>query len=246
MTNSMLSIRPDYEIVTRFGAAWLTQILNAANSAGLNYVDLYKEQATAENFFYSLNTLDPLIVNILGHGLYNLITCQYGETLFQGGVNTDLLAGRVVFDLSCEAGRDLADHAINEGCISFLGYSESFWVVIEGVIGGHPDGGMDNPLEDKYAQAFFESHNAAPITYINEGDLGNCYQNSQNTFNEWIRFWNASSDMSAPFIIEKLIYDRDAQVLKPFVEKPKFPLLLFLPLLIIPLISLNKTKHLYG
>ena len=38
-TNSMLSIRPDYEIATRYGAAWQTQILNAANGV-LPVVDL--------------------------------------------------------------------------------------------------------------------------------------------------------------------------------------------------------------
>ena len=94
-TNSMLSIRPDYEFATRYGAAWLTHILNASDSAGLNYVDLYKEQATAENFFYSLETLDPMIVNILGHGLYNLILVKIMniyllevliQTFFLGGL----------------------------------------------------------------------------------------------------------------------------------------------------------------
>ena len=72
-TNSMLSIRPDYEIATRYGAAWQTNILDVANSVGFSYNDLYKENATGNNFFSGIESQDPLLVNIFGHGNYNVI-----------------------------------------------------------------------------------------------------------------------------------------------------------------------------
>jgi len=242
-TNSMLSIRPEYthklDVATRYGAAWQIGILNAAGSAGLPYVDLYKENATATNFFTSLETQDPVLVSIFGHGNYNLIVCQNEELLLAGCTNDQFLAERVIYDLSCRAGRDLASSAISKGAISFLSYNEDFiFVVTEGA---HPDGGMNNPLSDEATRGFFESHNIAPISYINKRDLPASYYDSQNTFNYWINVWNAIDSQVAGF----LMWDRDHQVMKPIVTRPArlklFPLaLMFVPLLMIP--ALKKFK----
>jgi len=240
--NSMISIRPEYthklDVATRYGAVWQESILNVASSVGLPYVDLYKENATATNFFSSLESQDPLLVNIFGHGNYNLIVCQDEELLLRGGINTNVLAGRVVYDLSCQAGRDLANHAISEGCISFLGYNEDFIFAISE--GSHPDCGMDNPLADEVAKGFFESHNTAPISYIQGKELADTYYDSQARFNYWINVWNSIDSQVAGF----LLWDRDHQVMKPTVTIPiglkLFPLIFaFVPLLIIPL-----SKHL--
>ena len=237
-TNSMISIRPDYELATRYGAAWQSQIVNATN---MPVIDLYGSEATAENFFSNLESQDPLIVNIFGHGNYNIIVCQNDETLFQGGVNTNVLANRIVFDLSCRAGKTLADYAISEGCISFLGYDEDFTFAI--TEGTHPDSGMLNPLLDEAARGFFESHNSAPISYFQTGDLNNSYPTSQDTFNYWIEVWDAIDTQVSAL----LMVDRDRQVMKlSGVTPPPIPiqtqglgplLLAFAPLALIPMMK---------
>jgi len=237
-TNSMLSIRPDYEIATRYGSAWQTYILNAADSVGISYNDLYKENATGNNFFSGIESQDPLILNLFGHGNYNVIACQNDEIYLQGGVNTNILAGRVVYDLSCRAGRDLADAAINEGCVSFLGYNEDFIFVISG--GSHPDGGMSDPLADEVARGFFEAHNIAPISFIQGRTTDDSYYDSQDVFNYWINVWNAIDSQVAGF----LVWDKDHQVMKPAVGPAPGGLLpvvlMFAPLLLIPIFKKKK------
>ncbi len=236
--NSMLTILPDYELATRYGAAWQTMVTNAAVSVGLPYNELYGNNATGTNFFSAIETQDPMIINIFGHGNYNIIAAQNDEIYLQGGVTTNVLAGRVVYNLSCRAGRDLADYAISEGCISFFGYDEDFiFIVTEG---SHPDGGMNDPLADEASKGFFESHNDAPISYINKRDLSASYYDSQNTFTYWIKVWDAIDSQVAGF----LLWDRDHQVIKPTVgpvSRGLLPaLLMFAPLLIIP--ALKKFK----
>jgi len=229
-TNSMLSIRPSYELATRYGSAWQTLILDAAR---VPVVDLYGPEATGSNFFSAIETQDPAIVNIFGHGNYNIIACQNNEIYLQGGINTNVLSGRVVYDLSCRAGRDLADHAISEGCISFLGYNEDFIFIV--TRGNHPDGGMSNPLADEAARGFFESHNYAPISYLKGSTISTSYSSSQNRFNYWIEVWNAIDSQVAGL----LVWDRDHQVLKPTPTPTPAPggllpvLLMFAPLLLI-------------
>ncbi len=233
-TNSLLLIRPDYELVTRYGAAWQTQILNAASGAGLPYVDLYGSSANSSNFFSSLNTNDPVLVNIMGHGNYNVIVCQNNELLLQGGYNTNVLAGRVVYDLSCRAGRDLGRTAFAEGAISFLGYTEDFWIAY--TTGGHSDGGMINPLSDEVARGFLEPHNIAPISYIQGSNPSASYFASQSSFNYWIGVWERIDSQVAAL----LVWNRDYQILYPRAGPVGgiLPvLLMFAPLLLIPILK---------
>ena len=100
-TNSAVFLRPDYELVTRYGAAWQTPIISASGGSGLSVTDLYGPNATRANFEQTIATNDPILVNIMGHGSYDLIACQNNEILLQSGVNDDILAGRVVYNLSC-------------------------------------------------------------------------------------------------------------------------------------------------
>jgi len=236
-TNSLLLIRPSYELVTRYSASWATQILNAASSIGLPYVDLYGSNATSSNFFSTLNSTDPILVSIMGHGNYNLIACQNGETLLQGGVNTNILAGRVVYDLSCQAGRDLGRTAFNEGAISFLGYREDFWMSYS--YGNHADGGMLNPLDDEVARGFFESHNIAPISYLRGSTTPASYSSSQSSSNYWIKVWEEIDSQVAAL----LVWNRDYQVLyfegEPGALAPGIlpVLMMFAPLALIPILK---------
>lgn len=237
--NQTLIVRPHYADgadITRYGAAFFGQIIDAARGVGLPVIDLFKDDATATNFFSNLEGYDPALINLFGHGHYNLITCQNDETLLQGGVNTNVLAGRVVFDLSCMAGRDLADFAVSEGCPGFLGYDESFYVVMDTRV---PVG---QELRDEVARGFLESHNAAPIAYIRGAGIAGSYYASYRSFNSWIRVWEAIDSNVAAF----LVWNRDHQVMKtpagpiapPAPTPAIFPLLLaFAPLALIPLIK---------
>ncbi len=233
-TNNLLLIRPDYELVTRYGAAWMTSVLNAASGVGLPYVDLYASNATRTNFEQTLIAQDPILVNMMGHGDYNIITGQDGEILLQGGVNTNILAGRVIYHLSCRTGRDLGRIAFNEGAISFLGYTEDFWIVYS--YGEHSDGAMLNPLQDEVSRAFFEPHNTAPISYIQGSTPSASYFASQNSFNYWIRVWEQIDSQVAAL----LVWNRDYQILYPSAAPTGgiLPaLLMFAPLLLIPVLK---------
>ena len=234
-TNSLISIRPDYELVTRYGASWMTQILDSAG--GMSVIDLYGANATRTNFEQAIATNDPILVNIMGHGDYNLIADQNNETLLQGGLNTNILSGRVVYNLSCRSGRDLGRTAFNEGAISFLGYSEDFWICY--TTGNHADGGMPNPLDDELSRGFFESHNAAPISYIQGSTIPASYSASQSTSDYWIRVWEQIDSQVAAL----LVWNSDYQILHIEGEIPTPPtgiapaLLMFVPLLLIPFIK---------
>jgi len=235
-TNTLLQITPSYELVTRYGASWMTQVLNAAT---IPVVDLYGSEATSSNFFNALETQDPLMVNIMGHGDFNIIACQNHEILLQGGVNTNVLAERVVYDLSCRAGRDLGKTAFNEGASSFLGYTEDFWMCYS--YGDHSDGGMVNPLLDESSRGFFESHNIAPISYLRGSTVSASYYASQSKSDYWIRVWEEVESQVAAL----LMWNRDYQVLYGegvIIQGGGIgpALLLLVPLLLIPILSKKK------
>ena len=237
-TNALVMIRPDYELVTRYGSSWQTQIVSATGGSGLSVTDLYGNNATRANFEQAIATNDPILVNIMGHGNNDLIVCQDGETLLQSGVNDDILAGRVVYDLSCQSGGGLGASAFSRGAVAFLGYTEDFWICYTN--GDHPDGGMSNPLNDELSRGFFESHNIAPISYIQGSTISDSYSASQNTSNYWINVWENYGDTQ---VASLLVWNRDYQILHYGGEpgEPGAPtggilpgLLMFVPLLLVP------------
>ena len=236
-TNQMLSLTPSYELVTRYAAAWNSQVLNAASGAGMPYTDLSGSSATPTNFFSAIEEQDPVLINIVGHGDYNLILSQNNELLLQGGINTNVFAERVIYDLSCRSGRDLGRIAFDEGAVSFLGYTEYFWIAYSH--GDHPDGAMSDPLLDEVSRGFFESHNAAPISYINGSTVVDSYYYSQNTFNSWISVWENIDTLMAA----NLVWNRDYQILHSAEGVGGggggiLPVLLaFAPLLLIPVLG---------
>ena len=235
-TNQMLSLTPSYEFVTRYAAAWNSQVLNAASNVGMPYTDLSGSSATTTNFFSAIEEQDPILINIVGHGDYNLILSQNNELLLQGGINTNVLAERVVYNLSCRSGRDLGRIAFDEGAVSFLGYTEYFWIAYS--YGTHADGGMSDPILDEVSRGFFESHNAAPISYINGSTTIASYYHSQNTFNSWIRVWESIDTLVAA----DLVWNRDYQILHSGetvgADAGILPYaLLFAPLLLIPFLK---------
>lgn len=246
-SNSHLIIRPNYRDypydITRYGAAFFTQIINAANSAGLPTTDLYASNATRTNFENYLITQDPILVNIFGHGNYNQIACQNDQLLLQGCWNDQNLAGRVIFDLSCQAGRDLGPSAVSKGAVSFLGYNQTFGLYIDDRI---PHG---QELNDEVARGFFESHNAAPISYIQTKNLSQSFAKSQATFDFWIKVWENINDPSlAPFVVTELMNDRSYQVIIPTPPPTSaFPIWIFALLIAIPFLGgkyLKKVKPL--
>ena len=208
-TNRMLNLRPSYEVVTRYCAAYQNQVLSAARSAGLPTTDLHGNNATKVNFENVLRTQDPLLVNISGHGAPDYMTGQDGEFLL-GTSNANVVAGRVVYDLSCNSGAVLGPATINTGAISFLGYDVPFWLVHTG-----GEEGLANPLGDQFAKGFFESHNVAPIAFIRGRSILHSYQISQDTFTTWIQAWENIDSADAVMIVGYLIWDRDHQVLHP-------------------------------
>ena len=234
-TNSLVLIRPAYELVTRYGAAWQLPILNTSSQVGMANTDLYGTDATRLNFEQAIASSDPILVSIMGHGDRDIIACQDGEILLQSGVNDEILAGRVVYDLSCRSGGGLGYSALALGAVSFLGYTEDFWICY--TTGNHADGGMSNPLDDELARGFFESHNKAPISYIQGSTIPASYSASQSTSNYWINVWEQMDSQVAAL----LVWNRDYQILhfEGELEAPSIlpALLMFAPLLLIPVLK---------
>jgi len=213
--NKMLVIRPDYidyDInkdgtldfsVTRLISAWASLSLSTARNYGIEYRDLYKNNATRSNFEAQLNQFDPLFVFINGHGNKNLIVCQDGDLLLQGGLNTNILSRRVVYDLSCLAGAQLGPTAISEGCICFMGYTEEFIFYSSDL----------PPLADNVLRYFMDPVLTCVMSFLAGNSTSVSYTYAQERFDYWIEVLANSTDRDAPAHISTLLWDKDHHVL---------------------------------
>lgn len=203
--NVVVCARSDYEEVTHYGAYWLSFAVDDARRRGLLIEDLLGPEATADNFRIAITTLDPALVYGMGHGNSNVFTLQNQEYALVACTNDQLLAGRVVYLLSCVTGAGLGPSAVGKGCLAYMGYDQDFSFIIEDPY---------NPASDRYTNGGFRQGGIEPILSLQAGKTaGEAFERTLAVFNQWIDYWSKSSDSQASLCVANLAHDRDCLVL---------------------------------
>lgn len=90
------------------------------------------------------------------------------------GTNTDLLANRLVYLATCNAGKELAYRLIDAGAIAVLAYREPFIFLSEDHVA--------NPLKDETAKPFFISFLQPALQLANDKTFGEATQLTHKAF----------------------------------------------------------------
>ena len=123
--------------------------------------------------------------------------------------NTELMRGRIVYLLSCLAGKRLGPALIAAGARAFIGYKDIFVFVVR----SHPECRPWPPAMDPYATPFARVTLPIVLSLIRGRTVGEAYEASMNAYEREIERWVKSPDPIAREIIKFLIWDRDATVL---------------------------------
>lgn len=207
----VVSVRPDFETATKYGAYWTLRYLNQpAEAAGVGVVDLNKEACTKENFDDAILNKNAVMVGGCGHGNQTTFTGQnYDELLNTGsGSDAELLRGRGGSFLSCEFGAS-AEHWINWGMKGFYGYDETVYIPASSF-----------PNHD--AELLFKAHYAFDGALLVGKTWGEAWDDSDDV-------WIACMKQATPYGQRILLYDYEIRVragddnFKPYVEPPPPP-----------------------
>jgi len=201
----VLIFRPDFELASHYGWAWLGEVSRAAVNLGHDVLDLEAENATPENFFDAMENFRPDIVIAMGHGNPTTFTGQDARVVMTACENDQIMTGSQAFFLSCLMGQDLAPSMDEKDAVTVAGYIAEFvWVI-------HPDY-TDRPLEDPYAYPFMRAVVEPCRRLLAGASWREFYDTQVAMFNLGVREWFESEDPNAPQIVAALEHDRDSLV----------------------------------
>jgi len=200
--NMMLNIMPYHCTCCIQAFKGMVHISDEARQQELNLIELQSDDAVKEPIWDTLEASDPIFVNGFGHGNIDIFTGDDEEAVFTDE-ECNILAGRVVYLLSCLTAVELGPAVIDAGGITYIGFDISWTWMAANITA--------DPYNDWYAEGFYRSSNECPIALIQGDTVSVAKDRSIAEYNRWIEIWEneRSGDPYAADAIGWLIYDRD-------------------------------------
>jgi len=199
----VLIFRPNFDTATRYGHAWLGEVLRIAEGFGHEVLDLEGVDATPENFIDAMENFSPDIVIALGHGNATTFTGQNRRIVMRACENDDIMMGSQAYFLSCLMGQQLAPSMNEKDARAVAAYTAEYvWVI-------HPEY-VERPLEDPRAYPFMRAIVESCRVLLAGGSWRDFYDTHTRLCNLGISEWFESEDPLAPQIVASLEHDRDS------------------------------------
>jgi len=205
---NLLVFRPDYEELTHYVSSYLdAYVVGNASKLGFKVLDLYKDEATAENFFANVEDEDVVVFGT--HGLEDKLFGQNGQPVLTSCLNDQALSGKICFALACRSASKLGYSSVDKGCLAYFGWLQDFVIII--------DESYENPLDDPYAGSFLRPVINGINTMLSSFAYGrrveeivdDTYNTVVEMFNQEIEYWKTVETPTASQMVTYLYWDRD-------------------------------------
>lgn len=183
---------------------WSIIYIKFAKTKGNDVLDLDGKRANKKELTSIIEKTKPHLICFNGHGSYNSIAGQDGETLVKMNDNEKILQGTIVSILACSSGKLLAPSCIKNGTEAVIAYKEEFWLL-------YNTEGTSRPLTDKIAKFFLEPANEVINCLLKGHTVESSYNKSQRLYQINIQKV-LSRDSSFGYLAKFLIWDMVNQV----------------------------------
>ncbi len=213
VNDAALVVRPNRDSPANGGTAgpmvyaevWMGMVLSSLRWRGGTRQELHGDDAIGSQFTGATQSLNPSLVVGCGHGGPDTYTGQYiegsGYSVLLTTANAGLMAGRVVYLLSCSTAQNLGPGMISQGAVAYAGYNQDFvWTVID----------PSSPATDRLAAPFGKAGTMFPKVLVGGKIVRDARAKAIETFNQEIARWEGSTDPYAREVVKWLIWDRDA------------------------------------
>ncbi|MBI3051105.1 hypothetical protein HYY74_01470 [Candidatus Woesearchaeota archaeon] len=202
----ILFTRPEHDKVTFYLSCWAHELLVQAKNKGHHIIDVGAEKAIKSVLEEYLIKSNPRLVLLNGHGNREAVGGHKDELLIIKAQNDHLLAGKIIYALSCHSAAELGPSAVASGATAFIGYNAPFCFLTDKNRECTPD-------NDPLANIFKEASNQIGLSLIKGKTVQSAYQTSQNKFQQLIRKHGSSdSTPEAKEIRFWLFWDMKSQV----------------------------------
>lgn len=121
----ILVLRPAYEPVTCRVSTWGGDIVRKLESLEINHIDCHGECVTRDSLIECIE-LDSLeAVAFYGHGDGD-VWYGHDKEIILDEMNSNLLNGKFIYDVSCYSGRGLGKLAMDNDAKCYVGYKAAF------------------------------------------------------------------------------------------------------------------------
>ncbi len=196
--NVIVISRANFDAINRAACPFWNIIIKTARYRGFTVIDLKGDDATRAKVEDAIRTHDPICFLGLGHGSSDTFADQYGEVAFKACENDDMLAGRVVYLLSCLTGQVLGKSMIDKGCTAYLGYTKEVYFHF-----GIPE------LDWTFGMTTIVSF----LSLAFGATTKEAYEIAVKWHNKMIDYWGGVNDPIVPIIVDHLVWNRDCLVL---------------------------------
>ncbi|MDY6789588.1 MAG: hypothetical protein SVV03_06550 [Candidatus Nanohaloarchaea archaeon] len=177
----LLITRPRHDIVTFYLFKWSKALIELAKDRNLEVVDLDKDKASREDFESYLDSTDPRLVVLNGHGGSSTVAGHEDEPILEAGDNEGKTKDRILYVRTCKSARRLGKTCVGEGdADAFIGYKGDFALIRD-------SRKTSDPLNDETASPIMEASNKAPRQLIKGKKAENAYISSQKAHTEKLR-----------------------------------------------------------
>lgn len=204
MNKTLLITRPKHDPIVYYLFYWAQKIIDLANKKHIKVLDLSRKRANPKENMSMLKKQCPSLVFFNGHGSDDSIAGHNDQVLVAVGKNEQFLFSKIIYALSCRAGRKLGPKSIKAGAAGYIGYDADFIFFAD-------EDKIREPLKDETAKLFLEPSNQVMICLLKGHDIKYSHEQSKKKFVESAQKV-ASSESHNSELIPFLFWDMKHQV----------------------------------
>lgn len=208
MERGMLITCPEHDDATSYLSYFSRDIIDEATAKLLKVKKITDEKLNEKDFSQILKKLDYNLIILNGHGSADSVFGFKNNIILQVGRNESLLAERLVYARSCNAGLILGPACMKNnknGC--FIGYSLPFVFYMD-------EKWSTKPSNDKVAALFIQPSNLIPISFIKGNSALEAHSNSKKQILKAMKkLMEGKPEDETPFYLEALWNNYSGQVI---------------------------------
>ena len=196
----LLTLDAPFDLPTTYLSAWMEKFIGEARLLGAEVLSLRGFVSEAD-LAGALQSFNPEIVVMGGHGNSNTFTTEGLVPLLIACTNDQVLSGRETLVFSCLTGNQLVPSIVSKSGLAAGGFTAEFvWVVDPSV----------PPSQDPFARPFERLFVEPSLELVKGNGFAGWYSKFQSVALEEERAWSQSTDPLAAQVVLSLIQDRRA------------------------------------
>lgn len=206
-SGKLMITRPNHDTLTFYLHEWSEEIIDFAESKGIDVIDLEGEDASKENFESYIESSNPSLIVFNGHGSDVEICGHDDKPLLKKDENEDKTEGKIFYARTCHAGGELGKICVREeNAEAFIGYKEAFVLTRDPNLSA-------NPKEDSFARPILNASNAVPNSLIKGKSARKAFEKSQKKYKEMMRKVTTNYTLGKQQVLSALAFNRMNQVI---------------------------------